>query len=68
LQLHVFPGQNFRIAANMRPGSVGRHALLEHLHNFVVVQFHIHFAAHFNQQGDVVVGAEASIETETGFN
>jgi hypothetical protein len=32
------------------------------------VQFHIHFVAHFNQQGDVVVGAESSIETETGFN
>ena len=34
----------------------------------MVVQFDIHFVAHFNQQGDVVVGAKASIETETGFN
>ena len=68
LQLHIFPGQHFRIVAHAHPGSVGRHTFLEHLHDFVVVQFHIHFVAHFNQQGDVIVGAEASVNAETGFN
>ena len=68
LGVKIFPSDHFRIIAHRRPSGFFGHFRLQHLRNFMVMQFDKHFVAHFDQQSDVVVSAEASIETEASFN
>src|ERR1700680_4069671 len=68
LELQSRPGNQFSIGTHSRPSSGVVYPLLESSHDRVTVGFGVKVVAHLDEQRHVLIGAEACIQAELGFD